>query len=141
MRRRVGIGDRKKNIKQQLNILIQLAKIDRDYDREEKEFIYDFGNKYNISRSEIEEIERNPEYFVNTNTFSLDEKIELMYNTLRLAKVDKRILPSEIIYCQEVASRLGFNRSVIDAMLPLVNKQPLELVNYTAIRRKVGPFL
>ncbi|MEN8247704.1 MAG: hypothetical protein ABFS32_02130 [Bacteroidota bacterium] len=140
MIRKRSFGDRKENIKKQLNILVQLAKADRDYDQEEKLFIRDFGKKYNISRSELEEIERNPDYFTDISTFTLDEKVEALYNAVRLAKVDRRILPNEIIYCQEIAYKLGFRRSVIDAILPLVTDQPLELVNYSAIRRKIAPF-
>jgi len=136
-----GFGKRKENIKKQLNILIQLAKIDGNYDHQEKSYIEEFGKKFNISRSELEEIERNSAYFVGINVFTMDEKIELLYNAIHLAKVDKRILPNEIVYCQEIASKLGFKRSVIDAILPLVNNQPLDLVNYAAIRRKVAPFL
>ena len=140
MNRRRGFGDRKSNIKKQLNILIQLARADRNYDQEEKLFIRDFGKKYNISRNEIEEIENNPDYFIDISTFTLDEKVEVLYNTVRLAKVDRRILPNEIIYCQEIAYKLGFRRGIIDAILPLVTDTPLELVNYSAIRRKIAPF-
>jgi len=141
MNHKKGFGKRQENIKKQLNILIQLAKIDGNYDQKEKSYIDEFGKKFNLSRSELEEIERNPQYFVGINTFTMDEKIELLYNAIHLAKVDKKILPNEIVYCQEIASKLGFKRSVIDAILPLVNNQALDLVNYAAIRRKVGPFL
>ena len=133
-------GSRKINIKKQLNILTQLAKIDGNYDQTEKSYIREFGKKFNISRSELEEIERNPEYLSEIKVFTRDEKVELLYNAIYLAKVDKRILPNEIVFCQEIASKLGFKRSVIDAILPLVSKQPLELVNYAAIRRKISPF-
>jgi len=133
-------GSRKINIKKQLNILTQLAKIDGNYDQTEKSYIREFGKKFNISRSELEEIERNPEYLSEIKAFTRDEKVELLYNAIYLAKVDKRILPNEIVFCQEIASKLGFKRSVIDAILPLVSRQPLELVNYAAIRRKISPF-
>lgn len=141
MKRKISFGDRQENIRKQLNILIQLAKIDLNYDQQEKAFIREFARKFNIHRSELEDIERNPQYLGVVNTFTLDEKIELLYNAIHLAKVDRRILPNEIMYCQEIASKLGFRRSVIDAILPLVNNQPLGHVNYSAIRRKLGPFL
>ena len=133
-------GDRQVNIKKQLNILIQLAKIDGDYDQREKKFIHDFGKTYNLDRSTIKEIENNPEYFVDVNTFSLDQQIEVLYNAIYLAKVDRRILPNEIIYCQEIASRLGFRKKVVEFMLPLVTNKVLDEVNYTAIRRKLAPY-
>lgn len=138
---RTVVGDRKEYIKKQLSVLIQLAKIDLNYDQPEKKFIYDFGRKYNISRSEIEEIERNPVYIDRTNTFSNEERIRILYSVVRLAKVDRKILPNEIVYCQDIATKLGFKRSIIDALLPMVNDQPLEFVNYKAIWRKIAAFL
>lgn len=141
MIRNRGFGELNDNIKKQLNILIQLAKIDSNFAHEEKSFIREFGRKFNINRNDLEEIEHNPEHYSDVSTLSMDEKIEVMYNAIKLAKVDRRILPNEIVYCQEIATKLGFRRSVIDAILPLVSDQPLELVNYSAIRRKVAPFL
>ena len=141
MNRKKGFIEHKDSIKKQLNILIQLAKVDRSFDQEEKSFIREFGRKFNINRSELEEIEHNPEHYSDISTFTMDDKVEVIYNAIRLAKVDKRILPNEIVYCQEIATKLGFKRSVIDAILPLVNDQPLEFVNYSAVRRKIAPFL
>jgi hypothetical protein len=134
-------GERRENIKKQLNILIQLAKIDGDYDQREKEFIHDFGKAHQLDRSTIKEIENNPDYYIDVKAFTVDEKIEVLYNALYLAKVDRRILPNEIVYCQKIATSLGFRRSLIDFMLPLVTNQPLETVNYSAIRRKIAPFI
>ncbi len=141
MNTRIGFGERKDNIKKQLSILIQLAKIDQHFDQPEKALIREFGKKYNIEKNELREIEQNPISLGEIGSIKLDEKIELLYNAIRLAKVDRKILPNEIVFCQDIATNLGFRRSVIDAILPLVNNQPLELVNYSAIRRKIGPFL
>lgn len=141
MKNKIG-GVRKTNVIQQLKILIQLAKIDGSYDSAEKSLIREYSNKFNIDRSVLIGIERNSEaVYESIDDFSMDEKVELLYNAVSLAKVDKRIMPSEIIYCQEIASKLGFRRSAIQAMLPLVKNQPLELVNYTMIRRKIAPYL
>ena len=141
MNRNKGYGERRENIKKQLNILIQLARIDGNFAQEEKSFIREFGRKYNISRSELKEIEHNSEQLGDISAFTMDEKIEVLYNAIRLAKADRRILPNEIVYCQEIATKLGFKRSVIDAILPLVIDLPLEQINYSSVRRKIAPFL
>lgn len=141
MIRKVGQGDRKEYVKKQLSVLIQLAKIDRNYDQPEKAFINEFGRTYNISRNELEEMERNPVPIENIKFFTPKEKFKLLYNVVRLAKVDRKILPNEIVYCQEIATRLGFKRKVVSALLPYVNDQPLALVPYDSIWRKVAPFL
>lgn len=142
MKRGIIHGERKANVIKQLKILIQLAKIDGSYDQEEKSLIREFSNQFNIAPSVLAEMElRSVEKYENIKNFTMEEKVELLYNAVSLAKVDKRIMPSEIIYCQEIASKLGFRRSAIQAMLPLVTNKPLEEVNYSYIRRKISPFL
>lgn len=141
MIRKVGHGQRKEHIKKQLSILIQLAKVDRNYDQPEKALINEFGRTYNISRNELEEIEHNPVPIENITDFTPEEKFKLLYNVVRLAKVDRKILPNEIVYCQEIASRLGFKRKVVSALLPYVNDTPLEHVKYNAIWHKITPYL
>lgn len=141
MVRKVGYGERKEFIKKQLSILIQLAKVDRSYDQPEKALINDFGHTFNISRNELEEIERNPVPIENISNFTSEEKFKLLYNVVRLAKVDRKILPNEIIYCQEIATKLGFKRKVVSALLPYVNDLPLEHVKYNAIWHKITPYL
>ena len=133
-------GEREANVKKQLNILIQLAKIDGDYDQREQQFIYDFGHLHNLDKSTIKEIESNPDYYIDVSTFSIDQKIEVLYNAIYLAKVDQRILPNEIIYCKEIAAKLGFRKKIVEFMLPLVGNQAPDTINYTAIRRKLGPY-
>jgi hypothetical protein len=142
MKNKIGFGSRKTYVIKQLQILIQLAKIDHSYDQEEKSLIREFSNKFNIDPNILSEMERSSEtVYDSMDDFSMDEKVELLYNAVHLAKVDKRIMPSEIIYCQEIASKLGFRRSAIQAMLPLVKDKPIEGVNYTMIRRKIAPYL
>jgi uncharacterized tellurite resistance protein B-like protein len=135
-------GGVKAHVIKQLQILIKLAKIDGHYVQEEKTLIRKFSERYNIDPSVLRAFERNSEVvYESVSDFSMDEKVELLYNTVALVTVDKHIMPSEIIYCQEIASKLGFRRSAVQAMLPLVNGQSLELVNYKMIKRKISPYL
>ena len=128
-------------VRTQLSILIQLARIDGQYSRDERELIEKIGKRYDVDREELDEIERNPDPIGDLRLLSEDQKIELLYNVIRLTKVDRRILPNEILFPQVIASKLGFRRSAVQAMIPLVSDQPLEFINHTSIRRKIGPYL
>lgn len=128
-------------VRTQLSILIQLARIDGQYSRDEWELIEKIGKRYDVDREELDEIERNPDPIGDLRLLSEDQKIELLYNVIRLTKVDRRILPNEILFSQVIASKLGFRRSAVQAMIPLVSDQPLEFINHTSIRRKIGPYL
>lgn len=128
-------------VRTQLSILIQLARIDGQYSRDERELIEKIGKRYDVDREELDEIERNPDPIGDLRLLSEDQKIELLYNVIRLTKIDRRILPNEILFSQVIASKLGFRRTAVQAMIPLVSDQPLEFINHTSIRRKIGPYL
>jgi len=128
-------------VRTQLSVLIQLARIDGQYSRDERELIEKIGKRYDVDREELDEIERNPDLIGDLRLLSEDQKIELLYNVIRLTKIDRRILPNEILFSQVIASRLGFRRTAVQAMIPLVSDQPLEFINHTSIRRKIGPYL
>ena len=124
-----------------LSILIQVARIDGRYDWEEKKLIERISIKHSVSREELDEINRNPEPIGDLKLLSEDYKIEIYYNIIRLIKIDLRIRPNEIILSQTIASRLGFKRSAVQAMIPLVSDHPSKFINYTSIRRKISPYL
>ena len=124
-----------------LSILIQVARIDGRYDWEEKKLIERISIKHSVSREELDEINRNPEPIGDLKLLSEDYKIEIFYNIIRLIKIDLRIRPNEIILSQTIASRLGFKRSAVQAMIPLVSDHPSKFINYTSIRRKISPYL
>lgn len=128
-------------VRTQLSILVQLARIDGQYSRDERELIEKIGKRYDVDREELDEIERNPDPIGDLRLLSEDQKIELLYNVIRLTKIDRRILPNEILFSQVIASKLGFRRTAVQAMIPLVSDQPLEFINHTSIRRKIGPYL
>ena len=128
-------------VQTQLNILIQLARVDGQYDRDERELIEKISKRYNVSREELDEIERNPKPIGDLRLLSLDQKIELLNDVIRLTKIDRRILPNEILFSQAIASKLGFRRSAVQAMIPLVSDHPSEFINYVSIKRKLAPYL
>jgi len=128
-------------VRTQLNILIELARIDGHYDLEERELIEKIARRYYVSKQELDDIERNPEPIGDLRLLTKDQKIELLYNVIRLTKIDRRILPNEVLFSQTIASKLGFRRSAVQAMIPLVSEHPSEYINYASIRRKIAPYL
>ena len=133
--------ERKARLKRHLQILIQLAKIDRNYDQREKMFIREIGKRFQFDHNEIMNMERNPGYIGNLNSTTLEEKIELIYDAIQIVKIDEKILPNEIVLCQEIADRLGFKRSVIEILIPMVDHTQSNGINIPAIRRKIAPYL
>ena len=64
------------SIRSQLSALIQLAKIDGDFDGQEKLHILMVGRANGLSEQEIKEIVENPIDLPDINTMTEDEKFE-----------------------------------------------------------------
>ena len=124
-------------IKKQLDILIQLAKIDQDYADEERIFIENVAGKYGITHQQLKEIENNPRSIGSLGALSVNQKLEYLINVLFLTKADGKVLPEEILFCQDIAIRLGFKKVVIDTLLTITNDTTIEQINITDLKKKI----
>ena len=122
-------------------MLISLATIDNDLDQSELKFIQKVAYRYNITEEHLLDMIRNPPHLEGLADLPLETKIEYLYNIVSLTLIDGKILPNEILFCQDMATRLGLKRKAVAAMIPLVSDQPYDMVNFTAVRRSISPFL
>ena len=126
--------------KKQLDILIQLAKNDQDYAPEERAFIKNVANKYGVTPQQLKEIENNPESIGSLGALSVDQKLEYLVNILYLTKADGKILTNEVLFCQDVAIKLGFKIAVVDTLLTIINDTTIERINFTDLKRRVESY-
>ena len=124
-------------IKKQLDILIQLAKIDQDYAPKERAFIKNVANKYGVTPQQLKEIENNPESIGSLGALSVNQKLEYLINVLFLTKADGKILTNEVIFCQDVAIKLGFKKAVVDTLLTITNDTTIEQINFTDLKKQI----
>jgi hypothetical protein len=104
------------NKKAELNILINLAAIDRMIDAKEVKLIHMIGKANGFSKEEIEEMILHPQTIINMAEMTADEKFEHLYYLITLMKSDGKIFQNEIDFCEKVADRLGYRKGVIAAM-------------------------
>ncbi len=123
------------SIKAQLSALIQLAKIDGDFDGQEKLHILMVGRANGLSEAEIKEIVENPVDLPDINTMTEDEKFDYLYNIVQLMKIDSQVYLSEIKYCEELAEKLGFKKKVISALSSRIYSDPSITANVDALRK------
>jgi len=128
-------------IKTQISSMVQLAKIDGNFDRDEYNIINKIAKRYDLTKDEFDEIIRKPESVSNFNSLTLEQKVEHLYHVIHIAKADRRILPNEVVFCQQLATRLGFKKSAVQALIPLVKDNSEEFINFSMIKQKIGPFL
>lgn len=114
-------------IKKKLNLLVHLARIDGDFHKTEKELILKLaGDRVTYNEA------------VNSSTAAVDldgihDKEEIMYLALKLIQADAVITEEELNFCRTLATKLGFNKSVVDqfahSKLPSLPDFVKQLVN------------
>ncbi len=97
----------------QLNMLINLANIDNDLTEDERNLIYMVGKANGIAENQIDEMLECPEELPDLSTLNEEEKFEHLFSVVQLMKIDKEIYLSEIKYCEDIAVKLGYQKTVI----------------------------
>ncbi len=121
-------------LKKKLSILIHLAGIDGDFAKVEKSFIKDICDRNEVSNHEFEELLRNPEPIGSLGALSYAKVVEYMSDSLSLMIVDGKIRQSEVILCEDIGLRLGFQKSSIDqAIVQLRDNIERPMGNITTI--------
>ena len=100
--------------KKQLNILIQLAEADKHFAKIERDLIFKIARERNFSDEEVNELIRNPQPIESLGALSLDQKFDYLMSAIELVFVDQNVFESEIIFCKNIAIKLGFKKGIID---------------------------
>jgi hypothetical protein len=127
-------------VKSQLSSLIQLAIKDNDLGLKEQKWIFKIGESYGLSEEEINRLFKSPESIPNGNTLTSDEKFQYLYNVVQLMKIDSQVFKSEIDYCETLASRLGYKKSVIGMMSTMIYSDPSITADREMLKIKVQKY-
>ena len=100
--------------KKQLNILIQLAEADKHFAKIEREMIFKIARERKFPEEEVNELIRNPQPIDSLGALSLDQKFDYLMSAIELVFVDQNVFESEIIFCKNIAIKLGFKKGIID---------------------------
>ncbi|WP_258102952.1 TerB family tellurite resistance protein [Marinoscillum sp. MHG1-6] len=128
------------SIRSQLSTLIQLANIDGEFAGEEKMMILMIGKANGVAESEIMDLVKNPEPIPPLSTMTSDDRFEYLYNIVQLMKIDSQVYLSEIKYCEELAEKLGFKRSVISALSSRIFSDPSITSNRDALKKVIKKY-
>ena len=120
--------------KKQLNILIQLAEADKHFAKIERDLIFKIARERNFSDEEVNELIRNPQPIDSLGALSLDQKFDYLMSAIELVFVDQNVFESEIIFCKNIAIKLGFKKGIIDYFIENFELKTREEFKDTAIR-------
>ena len=111
-------------IKEQLNILINLAASDKLIEEREAKTIHMIGKASGIGKEEVEEMMKKPTPIGDLSAFSEDQKFANLYQLIQLMKSDGQVFKSEIVFCEGIAERLGYKKEVISELAAKIYSDP-----------------
>jgi hypothetical protein len=124
----------------QLSILINLANVDNDFSEDEKGMIYMVGKANGIAEKEIDQLLNNPLPMPEELTMTDDDKFEYLFNIVQLMKIDKEVYMSEVKYCEEIAEKLGYNKSVVAELSSKIYSDPSITSNKEYLKDKIKKY-
>ncbi|MGI9542397.1 MAG: TerB family tellurite resistance protein [Cyclobacteriaceae bacterium] len=131
-------------LKAQLNLLIHLAMIDGKVTDQERQMITQIAEKNNFDPLELETMFQYPKPMESFGALTSDAKFDYLYQVVRLMNIDDDVDRRELLFCQDMAMRLGYRKEVIDELwTALVDDSNLKM-DREALKNKVqryNPFI
>jgi hypothetical protein len=123
--------------KKQLNILIQLAEADKHFAKIEREMIFKIASERKFPEQDVLELIKNPEPIDSLGALSADQKFEYLWSSIELVFIDQNVFESEVIFCKNIAIKLGFKKGVIDYFIANFGKKTRNEFKLAALREFV----
>ena len=127
--------------RKQLNTMVQLGSADGLMSEKEVRIVKTLGKINGMSDEEIDEVIKNPEPKEDLTLLSDDQKFEYIYSLVQLMKADGQVFKSEISFCQNIASELGYKKSVIGELSSRIYSDPAITADRESLKEKVQKYL
>lgn len=126
--------------KSELNILINLAASDNKIEEKESKLIHTIAKANGISKEEVDSMIKNPKPIRNLNGMTQEEKFEHLYYLIQLMKMDGQVFRSEIVFCEQVAEKLGFKKGVVSELSAHIYSDPSITSDRDMLWKKASKF-
>lgn len=127
--------------KSELNILINLAASDKNIAERESKLIYMIGKANGIPAEEIQKMIENPQPIEDLSALTPDQKFEHLYYMIQLMKMDGQVFRSEIVFCEQIAEKLGYRKGVVAEVSQHVYSDPTITADREMLRKKADKYL
>jgi uncharacterized membrane protein YebE (DUF533 family) len=127
--------------KAELNVLINLAASDKNIAERESKLIHLIGKANGIPTEEINQMLKSPKPIHDSSSLTPDEKFEHLYFLIQLMKMDGQVFRSEVVFCEQMAEKLGFKKAVVGEISQHVYSDPSITADRDMIKKKAEKFL
>lgn len=124
-----------------MKLLINLARVDGDIADKEKNYLITIGRANGIYPDEIYPLFTQRHELVVPEDLSDDEKFDLIFSLIQLMKLDERMYREEIVFCGQVAAKLGYDKQVMFELLAQVKSARMEANEVASLKEITQRFL
>jgi hypothetical protein len=103
--------------KSQINVLVQLAHLDKHFADVERDMIFRIWHGHNLTDDEIGTMIQNPEPVGTLGALSPRQKLNYLLDCIELIYADNKVYDSELLFCRSIAIKMGLRKSVIDFLI------------------------
>ncbi len=128
-------------IKEQLNVLINLAASDNTVAEKEAKTIHVIAKANGISKEEVDAMLKKPQPIGDLSSFTEDQKFENLYHLIQLMKSDGQVFKSEINFCETVAEKLGYKKGVVAELSARIYSDPTITADRKMLMERAHKFL
>lgn len=107
----------------QLKLLVNLARIDGDIAERERKYVTTIGLANGVPMEDIVPLFDQDHEDIGLKHLSNHQKFDYIVSLVQLMKIDERLYKEEIKYCSQVASRLGYDQSVMFELMLHVREE------------------
>lgn len=128
-------------IKEQLNVLINLAASDRTVGDKEAKVIHIIGKANGLTKEEVDTMLKKPQPIGDLSSLTEDQKFENLYHLIQLMKSDGQVFKSEIHFCEQMAEKLGYKKAVVGELSSRIYSDPTITSDRKALVERAHKFL
>lgn len=122
--------------------LIGIAQADGEFDSSEKEFIRHLAELEGLSMKELKEMLQTADKTGDlVKNLSFDDKVDILVYTVKLMKIDGKVLLSEIKFSERVAKVLGFEEKAIGFLSGIIEGNSTENQSFGRINHRMQNYL
>ena len=119
-----------------------MAASDSQVAEKEAKLIQMIGISNGLSKEEVNELMQNPAKPIgDLSSLTDDQKFEHLYHVVQLMKIDGQVFKSEIVFCEDIADRLGYKKGVIRELSSKIFSDPSITSDRDSLKKKAQKYL
>jgi uncharacterized tellurite resistance protein B-like protein len=111
----------------QMKLLINMARIDGNVGEREKNYIINIGRANGIYPDQINSLLNQTHDLIIPKSMTADQRFDYLLSVVQLMKIDERMYKEEIVFCSQIANKLGYDKQVMFELM--LNVKPGDMSN------------